>query len=167
MEHYKSWQGLKKQLEDRLCEPLAGRVDYFLTRYHKVHNAYGRAAVLLDGRELARFEWQEMYKQDNDLAELYKSGVSYEDGESLLKPEWDENCTRHETDFLAAAVSYIDMPTDKALESGDLIVRIFAILDSRVGKRTLQKIKDGGEYLALPEWVRQFYELRFEVSGIK
>ncbi|MCR5122748.1 MAG: hypothetical protein K6B74_10045 [Ruminococcus sp.] len=167
MVHYKSWQGLKKQLEDRLCEPLKGRVTFFLTRYHKVHNAYGRAAVMLDGRELARFEWQEMYKQDSDLAQLYKSGVSYEDGEHLLKSEWDENCTYHETDFLAAALAYLNMPIDKALESDELIVRIFAILDSRVGKRTLQKIKDGGEYLALPGWVRQFYELRFEVSGIK
>jgi len=52
MAHYKSWAGLRKQLEALLCDPLKGRVTYFLTRYHTVHNAYGRAAIRLDGKEL-------------------------------------------------------------------------------------------------------------------
>ena len=42
LEHYKSWTGLKKQLEEALCDSLKGRVEYFPTRYHKVHNSYGR-----------------------------------------------------------------------------------------------------------------------------
>ena len=46
--HYKSWSGLNKQLIDCLCDPLKDRVSYFLTRYHDVHNSYGRAAILLD-----------------------------------------------------------------------------------------------------------------------
>lgn len=48
MNHYKSWGYLNKQLADLLCDELKERVSYFLTRYHKVHNSYGRAAICLD-----------------------------------------------------------------------------------------------------------------------
>jgi len=44
----------------------------------------------------------------------------------------------------------------------DDIIRLLAILDKRVGKRTLQKIKEAEEYKRYPEWVRQFYELRLK-----
>ena len=41
---------------------------------------------------------------------------------------------------------------------------VFAYMDWRVGKRTLVKIKD--EVEKLPDWVKQFYELRCEAEGI-
>jgi hypothetical protein len=47
MEHYKSWTGLNKQLRENLCDELTDRIAYFLTRYHDVHNSYGRAAIRL------------------------------------------------------------------------------------------------------------------------
>lgn len=56
MNHYKSWVGLNKRLTQQLCEPLKNRITYFLTRYHKVHNSYGRASIRLDGKELANWD---------------------------------------------------------------------------------------------------------------
>lgn len=38
--------------------------------------------------------------------------------------------------------------------------RVLAIMDRRVGKRTLEEIKNTGEYKSYPEWVQQFYKLR-------
>jgi hypothetical protein len=49
-----------------------------------------------------------------------------------------------------------------ALVSEDSIIKILAVLDKRVGKRTLQKIKEAEEYRKYPGWVRQFYELRLK-----
>ena len=49
---FKSWPGLKKQLEERLCDGLRGHVTYYLTYYRDVHDSYGRAAVRLDSEEL-------------------------------------------------------------------------------------------------------------------
>lgn len=66
MNHCKSWSGLKKRLTEQLCEPLKNRITYFLTRYHKVHNSYGRASIRLDGKELVNFSWVEMYRQEYD-----------------------------------------------------------------------------------------------------
>ena len=59
MDHYKSWSGLNNWLNECLCEELKGRITYSLTRYHKVHDSYGWAAILLDGKELVRFSWIE------------------------------------------------------------------------------------------------------------
>ncbi len=168
MNHYKSWSGLHKQLSDFLCEPLKNRITYFLTRYHRVHNAYGRAAILLDKKELVQFSWIEMYKQEYEISKqhaLYHQALSYHEIGEKLKTKWDENCTYCEMDFLSAATNFLQMSVFEALNSDNHIIRIFAILDNRVGKRTLQDISAQKNYQILPEWVRQFYELRLDVSN--
>lgn len=165
MNHYKSWSGLNKQLSDFLCEPLKDRITYFLTRYHDVHNAYGRAAVLLDKKELVCFTWTEGYEQEYGFSRLHENGIKWSNMKEILKPEWDKNCTYSEMDFLSAATKFLQMPISDALYSDNYIIRIFAILDKRVGKRTLQAIKSEGAYIALPEWINQFYKLRFSVSN--
>ena len=42
------------------------------------------------------------------------------------------------------------------------LIRVFAIMDRRVGKRTLEKIRNVDLYKEYPEWVQQFYRLRLE-----
>jgi len=44
------------------------------------------------------------------------------------------------------------------------MVRLLAVLDRRVGKRTLEKLKD--EVDKQPEWLKKFYLLRLEAEGI-
>ena len=51
-----------------------------------------------------------------------------------------------------------------ALESPDAVVRLFAMLDKRVGKRRLIKIQH--ETKKQPEWLQMFFYLRFEAEGI-
>lgn len=162
MDHYKSWAGLKKYLSENLYSTLKNRVTYFLTRYHDVHNSYGRAAILLDGKELVCFSWIEMYHQENDISILYKKEpeASYEELETKMKPKWDANCTYCEMDFLDAVLQFRNLPIQVALESENYIIRILAIMDRRVGKRTLLKILNDAAYKDLPAWVYQFYELR-------
>ena len=41
---------------------------------------------------------------------------------------------------------------------------MFAILDRRVGKRTLEKLKDTLD--EQPEWLKQFYILRIEAENL-
>jgi len=41
---------------------------------------------------------------------------------------------------------------------------MFAILDRRVGKRTLKEIAD--TVSDQPEWLQQFYQLRLDAEGI-
>ncbi|TQI66564.1 hypothetical protein [Clostridium sp. KNHs216] len=162
MEHYKSWAGLNKQLSETLCDELVDRVTYFLTRYHDVHNSYGRAAIRLDGKELVCFSWIEMYHQEFDISALHKEEQesSYEEMIARMKPKWETDCTYCEMDFLDAVLQFRNMPVRTALESENYIIKILAIMDRRIGKRTLLRIADAKEYEKYPAWVRQFYELR-------
>ena len=166
MDHYKSWSGLNKWLNECLCEELKGRITFFLTRYHKVYDSYGRTAILLDGKELVCFSWIEQYRQEQQVAVKHNEDRSkdwlalYEE----MKPGWAENCTLCEWDFLSAVLEFRNLSIQNAMNSEDYIIKILAILDKRVGKRTLQKIKEAEEYKNYPEWVRQFYELRLKGS---
>lgn len=158
MNHYKSWGSLNKQLEDLLCDELKGRVSYFLTSYHKAHNSYGRAVIRLDKEELVCFSWIETIRREADLHRVWEKTGAWDDLQ--LQQQWNEHATYSDTDFLWAATSFLQMPVLEALHSDNNIVRIFAILDKRIGKRTLCKIKEDGAYQTAPEWVKQFFDLR-------
>lgn len=162
MNHYKSWSGLNKQLTECLCASLRNRVTYFLTRYHEVHNSYGRAAIRLDGKELAVFSWIDMYKQDSDLNERWEETGIWDSDALELKNKWEKEGILSDWDFLQAATDFLQMPIGEALISDNCLIRIFAILDRRVGKRTIKHIQDSEKYKTYPEWVQQFYKLRFE-----
>ena len=48
-----TWSGIRNKLEkDYLAESLRGRIKYFATTYRKSHDKEGRAAILLDGKEI-------------------------------------------------------------------------------------------------------------------
>lgn len=168
MEHYKSWGTLKKWLESNVCDELKGRVTFFLTRYHEVHNAYGRAFIRVDGEERAVFTWKDMYRQERERDDLWYAEREENDDapydteryERALKSRWDENCTYSEYDFLSAVLAFRNMAIGDALSSDNFIIKTLAVLDQRVGKRTLQKIKEKQDYLNYPNWVKQFYLLR-------
>lgn len=164
MDHYKSWAGLSKWLNGCLCGELKDRITYFLTRYHKVHDAYGRAAILLDGRELVCFSWIEQCWQEQVVAAKYAADTSrdYLALYDELKPVWDETAAYCDMDFLNAVLEFRNLPIQDALTSENFIIRILAILDKRVGKRTLRKIEQAGQYRQYPAWVRQFYQLRIK-----
>ena len=161
MNHYKSWSGLNQQLHACLCDPLRDRISYFLTRYHAVHNSYGRASIRLDGKELVVFSWIEMYRQERDVSERWEETGVYDCDAIELKRKWEQEGTLSEWDFLQAATEFLQLPITDALESDNCLIRIFAILDRRVGKRTIRKIRDSEVWKSYPEWVQQFYALRF------
>lgn len=159
--HYKSWKGLKKWLEGALCDELKGRVSYFLTRYARVHNAYGRAAIELDGKPMVSFTWDKGYDQEADIHRGYEMGIGgYEKIKAHLKGDWDAHCVYSEWDFLASALEFRNLSIQDALKSENYIVRILAILDKRTGQRTLRAILDAREYENDPDWVKLFYRLR-------
>lgn len=162
MNHYKSWSGLNKQLNELLCDSLKNRISYFLTRYHEVHNSYGRASIKLDGKELVVFSWINMCKQESDAHDRWKTTDVYDSDAPDLMSKWEKEGTFCDWDFLQAATDFIQAPIADALKSDNCLIRIFAILDRRVGKRTIKQIQESEIYKTYPEWVQQFYCLRFE-----
>ena len=160
---YKSWSNLKKQMNDLLCDSLKNKISYFCTGYHEVHNAYGRATINYNKKELVAFSWAEMYAQEFEVSQLYKEGKNVSYGE-LEKEKWMPECKLCNGDFVNTITIYLKTDIATSLISDNYILRILAYMDRRVGKRTLIKIKDDVE--KLPEWVKQFYRIRCEAEGI-
>jgi hypothetical protein len=63
-----------------------------------------------------------------------------------------------------AMKKYLNQDIAASLEDEDPLVRMFAILDRRVGKRTLKEIAE--TVSNQPEWLQQFYRLRLDAEGI-
>ncbi len=160
---YKSWSNLKKQMNDLLCDSLKDKISYFYTNYHEVHNAYGRATINYNKKEMIAFSWVEMYVQEQEVSQLYREGkaISYGD---LEKEKWMPECKLCDADFIHSLTIFLKTDIAESLHSENYLLRILAYLDRRIGKRTLIKIKD--EVDTLPEWVQQFYRLRCEADGI-
>jgi len=76
------------------------------------------------------------------------------------KRKWDLNLTWHDLDFINAALEFLQLPAGQALQSENAIIRIFAALDKRMGRRTLEKLWHTPAFEDNPEWVKQFYQLR-------
>lgn len=165
--HYKSWSSLNRQLSGLLCDSLRDRITYFLTSYSEVHNAYGRAAIRLDGKELVQFTWNRHYEQELEESSLYaSSNMTSEETDAFLKPFFDKNCVLGNYDFLNAVSAFRDMSIADALASDDYIVRVLAVLDRRCGKRTLQRMLGTGECESWPGWAKQFASIRFNAEGL-
>ena len=160
---YKSWSNLKKQMHDLLCDSLKDKISYFYTSYHEVHNAYGRATINYDKKEMVAFSWVEMYAQEREVSQLYAEGKKVSYGE-LEKGKWMPECKLCDADFINSLTIYLKTDIAASLNSDNYLLRVFAYMDRRVGKRTLIKIKDDVE--KLPDWVKQFYRIRCEAKGI-
>ena len=160
---YKSWSNLKKQMNDLLCDSLKDKISYFYTSYHEVHNAYGRATINYCKKEMVAFSWVEMYKQEQEVSQLYQEGKKVSYGE-LEKGKWMPECKLCDADFINSLTIYLKTDIATSLNSDNYLLRVFAYMDRRVGKRTLIKIKDDVE--KLPDWVKQFYRIRCEADGI-
>ena len=160
---YKSWSNLKKQMNDLLCDSLKDKISYFYTSYHEVHNAYGRATINYNKKEMVAFSWVEMYAQEREVSQLYQEGKKVSYGE-LEKGKWIPECKLCDADFINSLTIYLKTDIAISLHSDNYLLRVFAYMDRRVGKRTLIKIKDDVE--KLPDWVKQFYQIRCEADGI-
>ncbi len=67
-------------------------------------------------------------------------------------------------EFCEALSCYRNQKIQKSLSAENPLVRMFAILDRRVGKRTLLQEMDALE--RQPPWLRAFYLLRFSAEGL-
>ena len=155
-----TWSGTRKKLEtDYLCPALRGRVRYFATTYRESHDQEGRAAILVDGGEILKsnyFEydgsfWSMYYRLGKD-ASVIKQIV-------LNRGLFDQRI------FYTAFQEFDNQSIESSLTDANPIVRIFALLDRRLGKRRLAALEDVMEKEL--DWVRPFYRLRMKAEGLR
>ena len=175
-----SWSKTRNILEqDFLCEKLRGRVQYFFTIYHDADDQSGRFAVRVDGEEIFRANpYNERYYNDFFDVLRQEENVPFMkwDGKKFLFEEENREIGEKSAllairdgkadsyDVIRSIKEYLNQRVEESLRSENLLLRMFAVLDRRTGKRTLLKLVDS--YRNLPEWLQRIYELRFAAEGI-
>lgn len=176
-----SWSGVKKRLEqDLLCDALKGRVRYFITEYSKAHDKPGRVAIIVDGREIIQGSIFNYYKGYKEIEKKIKSELGvpkrYWNGKEIVNDavnrdveDYIDKMRLNEGifavwQFTDAVKSFLNSSIEESLNSENPLIRLLAIVDRRVGKRTLVKLKDS--ISQQPEWLQYFYKLRFQAESI-
>ena len=146
-----------------LAEKLKGRIRYNCTAY-KGMDSCRIFEVCIDNGYKKQFSW------DTLATDLYKKGYEKQDITWDMLADYIENNSPEIRDahicreFCDALASYRKRDIIFSLQSDNPIERMFAILDRRVGKRTLEKLKE--VYDEQPDWLKPFYTLRFEAENL-
>ncbi len=165
-----SWSGMRKVLEQEMTAPcLRGRVRYGCTAYPGMDGCH-IFEVCIDGKPVKRFSWETLntfflengYKQRRPHA----GTAAYWEDFWKLKEEVPPAGRTEYTDgeFCRALAQYRRQSASASLRSPDALVRMFAVLDRRVGRRALLRAKE--TIPDQPEWLRRFYRLRIEAEGL-
>lgn len=147
-----SWKGMKKYLEQEMfCSELKGRIYYHFEVYPRFSGISSCFVLLLDGKVI------------NTFGELYAIIRLQKQGESLIGRNPDDfpmenRNTFSDVEFSKALRSYRNQPIQESINSENPIVRMSAILDRRIGKRTLVRLRN--TINDQPEWLRPLYEAR-------
>lgn len=160
-----TWSKMRHKLEKvYLAESLRGRLTYFVTSYHAMHDGdEGRAAVRLDGAEIlksnfferfaAQWEHYEWLKYENEQTAWHKAAEqAIHDG------------AFYQIDFYRAFQEFDSQSIRESLDSENAIIRMFALLDHRTGKRMLEKLRD--RITREPQWLQMIYYIRLEAENI-
>ena len=165
------WSKLKTRVKALICPELRGRIDFHVTRYREATDFGTEAWITLDGAKLFgaghyhRFvpeciEWHRRVPNINNLPHPRPdlAPIRREIEEML-----DEREIHHTDQLVGAMRSYLDTSVHDALRSENPFLKALAIIDRRVGRRTLEKLEmDESEHTL----VKEFYALRLAATHI-
>lgn len=168
------WSKLRKRLENLICESLRERVKFTVTNYGKAHDQLGRAFISVDKNEVfnmctltsnnALFEKEEELLNDLQL----KYDVFNEEQNCSIQDKAHEIIMTEgvfaQYDFFEAVEQYLNSSIEVYLQSNHIIIMILSLIDRRVGKRTLIRIKESIQQEH--KIVQFFYTLRCEAERI-
>lgn len=154
-----SWSGIRKYLEqEMLAASLQGRIQYSCTSYPNMDNCK-IFEIRVDGKTFKRFSMETVAfcSKETDCDDAWKNFWAEKNSVPVEnKAEFDDE------DFCNALSVYRNSPIEESLYHINPLVRMFAILDRRAGKRTLIKASENLD--ALPAWLRELYVLRISAE---
>lgn len=163
-----SWSGMRKCLEqEMLADSLKGRVRYGCTTYVGMDGCH-IFEICIDQKQVKRFSWETVntYFIENGYTKNKKPFGTSEYWKEFwtLKEKYSLNNRTEYTDeeFCNALELYRKQDIQNSIYSSNPLVRMFAVLDRRVGKRTLEKLKN--EIEKQPYWLQQIYRLRISAE---
>ena len=160
-----TWSGIRKRMESEyLAESLKGDISYFATSYSRSPDHEGRAAIRYKGKEIIKgcyyHNWTkaESFPKDEKYERRMSEEFAFMDDTAIKLGVFDQTC------FYKAFDEFDNQSIEKSLYSDNLLVRIFAVLDRRVGKRKLISMKESVENE--PDSIKEFFAIRMNAEGI-
>ena len=160
-----SWSGIRKKLETEYLAPsLRGHIQYYATSYSRSPDHEGRAAIRYDGKEIIKGCYYnnsikaDLFPKDEKYEKRMKEEFAFMDDTALRLGIFDQRC------FYNAFAEFDQQSIEMSLKSENLIVRIFAVLDRRVGKRRLALMKE--TIAEEPDTFQEFYAIRVKAEGL-
>ena len=159
-----SWSGMRKYLEkEMLSDELKGRVRY------NCSTAAGMDGcrffeIYVDNKCFKRFSLETVnsYFIESGIIEKKQrlNTAEYWDGfwETLDRYPLNTRTEYTDGEFCDALEKYRNSDIKDSINSENPVRLMFALLDRRTGKRTLQKFKEGIE--KYPDWIKQLVFLR-------
>ena len=164
-----SWSGMRKFLEqDIIAETLKGRIRYNCTFYPQTDGC-GVFEIYIDNRIAKRFSLETVNTyfigngclNKNKLKKPSSESEYWEGFLEILAACPPKNRTEYtDSEFCEALKEYRNQPIQKSISSENAIVKMFALLDRRIGLRTLERECNR----ISPEWLKQFYKLRLNAE---
>ncbi|MFS0655578.1 hypothetical protein [Bacillus sp. 179-C3.3 HS] len=166
------WGKAKKRLMSFVCESLRERVDVHVMNYRKAHDQVGRAVITVDKIEMVSMcsitAGREEYDRERAIR-IQLDDFSYDDvlnNRAIQEQAYEQlkmEGIYSQYDFFSALEEYFHSPIEVSLKSNDMLIKILCILDRRVGKRTLRKMKESiSEEKTV---VQDFYTLRCDAEN--
>ncbi len=165
-----SWSGMRKYLEqEMLAECLRGRIRYNCTAYVGMDGCR-IFEIYIDNKLVKQFSWETVNSY------FINNGYKKELNPVGIREYWDEFWPLMDTvpmksrteytdeEFCDALGKYRNQSIKDSINSENPLERMFAILDRRIGKRTIAHIKESLE--KQPEWLQILYRLRLDSESI-
>jgi hypothetical protein len=170
------WSKLKQQVESRFAEVFRGRLELHTAHYRRAHDSDGRLWLTIDGREIASMchfrasnaRWR--LASELGVAQAPPGGRGKPDAPTLHHA-WDQarDLTRRQgvlsqEEAYQALGAYLDLSIEDAVASENVLIRVLAMADGRLGKRRLRALclaPDGNPL------VRQVFSLRCAAEQIE
>ncbi|WP_449537707.1 SF0329 family protein [Ferdinandcohnia sp. Marseille-Q9671] len=178
------WSKVKARLESFLCESLRGRIQLHASVYRKFHDSPGRVWITFDKKEIVSasdityaVKHEELYQQiikENELKSIpynqdwkvmFNSNERKElvDASEIAEAILIKKGIFESHHLYEPFMRYSSLSIQEALQSDNVIIRAYSLLDRRVGKRSLIDMKFQDDTHPL---VHMFYRIRCESEGI-
>lgn len=128
------WSKLKSRMKSRICPELRDRIDFHVTSYRHSHDDADNVWITIDGEILFSYKY---YPYQRAAAEAFFCGLKGNEIKTALR----EMEIHSPQDLGTAMRRYLDVSIESALESSNSLIRAFAIIDRRVGRRRLAKLE--------------------------
>ena len=154
------WSKIRSRLQSNLAPEVRGRVDFHLTNYRKHTRHTHELWISVDQERVFSASYCKNLIAEYGLARC--TGLTAYGGTREAKAATDILSKRgiHDAaDVVSSIRTYLDLHPQIALTSSDPILRGLAMLDKRIGKRTLKDLEVEDDEHPL---VQRLYRVRVE-----